>query len=78
MAEIKNLENELDRFRLRLIAAGACVLLAFGLLGARLWYLQVVRYEDLYRLCGIPYLDSSTRSVEEMSAVIMHTMNVRA
>ena len=47
MAEIKNLENELDRFRLRLIAAGAFVLLAFGLLGARLWYLQVVRYEDL-------------------------------
>ena len=47
MAELKNLENELDRFRLRLIAAGAFVLLAFALLGARLSYLQVVRYEDL-------------------------------
>ena len=47
MAEIKNLENELDRFRLRLIAAGGFVLLAFGLLGARLYYLQVTRYEDL-------------------------------
>ncbi|MBN8491359.1 MAG: penicillin-binding protein 2 [Burkholderiales bacterium] len=47
MAEIKNLENELDRFRLRLLAAGAFVLLAFGLLGARLSYLQVVRYDDL-------------------------------
>ena len=43
MAEIKNLENELDRFRLRLIAAGGFVLLAFGLLGARLYYLQVTR-----------------------------------
>jgi penicillin-binding protein 2 len=47
MAELKNLENELDRFRLRLIVAGAFVLLAFALLGARLSYLQVVRYEDL-------------------------------
>ena len=47
MAELKNLETELDRFRLRLIAAGAFVLLAFGLLATRLWYLQVVRYEDL-------------------------------
>jgi penicillin-binding protein 2 len=47
MAELKNLENELDRFRLRLLAAAAIVLLAFGLLIARLSYLQVVRYEDL-------------------------------
>ena len=47
MAELKNLENELDRFRLRLFAAGAFVLLAFALLGVRLSYLQVVRYEDL-------------------------------
>ena len=47
MAELKNLESELDRFRLRLFAAGAFVLLAFALLGVRLSYLQVVRYEDL-------------------------------
>jgi penicillin-binding protein 2 len=47
MAELKNLENELDRFRLRVLAAGAFVLLAFALLGARLAYLQVVRHEDL-------------------------------
>ena len=38
MAELKNLENELDRFRLRLIVAGAFVLLAFALLGARLTF----------------------------------------
>jgi penicillin-binding protein 2 len=47
MSELKNLENELDRFRLRLLAAGAFVLLAFSLLGARLTYLQVVRHDDL-------------------------------
>ena len=47
MSELKNLENELDRFRLRLLAAGVFVLLAFALLGARLAHLQVVRHEDL-------------------------------
>ena len=47
MADLKNLENELDRFRLRLIAAAAFVLFCFGLLASRLGYLQVVRYEDL-------------------------------
>ncbi len=47
MTELKNLERELDRFRGRLLAAVAFVLLAFGLLGARLVYLQVVRYDDL-------------------------------
>lgn len=47
MAELKNLEGELDRFRLRVLAAGAFVLLGFALLGARLAYLQVTRHEDL-------------------------------
>jgi penicillin-binding protein 2 len=47
MSELKDLENELGRFRLRLVAAGIFVLLAFGLLGARLAYLQVQRHEDL-------------------------------
>ncbi len=47
MSELKNLEHELDRFRLRVLAAAVFVLLGFGLLAARLSYLQVVRYEDL-------------------------------
>ncbi|HPO19820.1 MAG TPA: penicillin-binding protein 2 [Rubrivivax sp.] len=47
MSELKDLENELGRFRLRLVAAGVFVLLAFALLGARLAYLQVQRHEDL-------------------------------
>ena len=45
--EFKNLELELDRFRGRLIAAAMFVLFAFGLLGARLVYLQVYRHDDL-------------------------------
>ena len=47
MTELKNLERELSRFRARLIAAAFFVLLCFGLLGSRLWWLQVVRHEDL-------------------------------
>jgi penicillin-binding protein 2 len=47
MAELKNLRSEIDRLRLRLLVAGAVVLGAFALLGARLVVLQVVRHEDL-------------------------------
>ena len=47
MTELKNLERELDRFRGRLLAAAAFVLLAFGLLGYRLVVLQVLRHDDL-------------------------------
>lgn len=47
MTELRDLERELDRFRGRLLAAAAFVLLAFALLAARLVVLQVVRHEDL-------------------------------
>jgi penicillin-binding protein 2 len=47
MTELKNVEQELSRFRLRLIAAAAFVLFAFGLLATRLVYLQVYRHEEL-------------------------------
>ena len=47
MIELKNLERELDHFRARLLAAALFVLCCFGLLGARLVYLQVLRHDDL-------------------------------
>jgi len=47
MTELKNVEQELGRFRTRLIAAAAFVLFAFGLLTARLVYLQVYRHDEL-------------------------------
>ncbi len=47
MTELKDVERELRRFRLRLLAAAAFVLLCFGLLAARLHHLQVVRHDDL-------------------------------
>jgi penicillin-binding protein 2 len=47
MTELKNIEQELSRFRTRVLAAAAFVLFAFGLLTARLVYLQVVRHAEL-------------------------------
>ncbi len=47
MAELKNLERDLDRFNTRLLVAALFVLLCFGLLGWRLVVLQVVRHEEL-------------------------------
>ncbi|MBC7718135.1 MAG: penicillin-binding protein 2 [Pseudorhodobacter sp.] len=45
--EIKNVELELGGFRTRLFAAAAFVLFAFGLLTARLVYLQIFKFEEL-------------------------------
>ncbi|WP_313074209.1 penicillin-binding protein 2 [Melaminivora sp.] len=47
MNEVRNVEADAGRFRLRLLAMGVLVLLAFGLIAARLYVLQVVRYEGL-------------------------------
>ncbi|MDM0034811.1 penicillin-binding protein 2 [Variovorax sp. J22P271] len=47
MTEIRNVAADLSRFRRRVFVIGAVVLVCFGLLCARLGYLQVVRHEDL-------------------------------
>jgi penicillin-binding protein 2 len=47
MTEIRNVAADLARFRRRVFVIGAVVLVCFGLLCARLGYLQVVRHEDL-------------------------------
>ncbi|CAN5580703.1 penicillin-binding protein 2 [soil metagenome] len=47
MTEIRNVAADLARFKRRVIAICLVVLTAFGLLCARLVYLQVVRHEDL-------------------------------
>ena len=47
MTELKNLEQELGRFRARLWAAAGFVLFCFGLLAFRLVVLQVFRHDDL-------------------------------
>ena len=47
MTELKNLERELSRFKLRLLAAATFVLFAFGLLALRLVHLQVFKHDEL-------------------------------
>ena len=47
MTELKNVEQEVGRFRTRLAVAAAFVLFAFGLLAARLVYLQIYKHEEL-------------------------------
>ena len=47
MTELKDLEQEMGRFRGRLLAAAAFVLIAFALLIARLVHLQIFRHEEL-------------------------------
>jgi penicillin-binding protein 2 len=47
MTEMRNVEADLSRFRLRVLVVSIGVLVAFLLLGARLVYLQVVRHADL-------------------------------
>ena len=47
MNEIRNVEADLNRFRTRVLVASGVVLLAFGLVVARAYYLQVMRHEAL-------------------------------
>ncbi len=47
MTEIRNVQADLSRFRLRVLVITIVVLLAFLLLASRLVYLQVVRHDDL-------------------------------
>ena len=47
MTELRNAEADASRFRLRALVVALVVLLAFGLLVWRLYFLQVERHEDL-------------------------------
>ncbi len=46
--EIRNSERELAQFRLRIGVAGVAVLIAFGLLATRFFYLQIIQH-DIYQ-----------------------------
>ena len=47
MTELRNVEADLSRFRLRILIAGLAVFCCFCLLAARLVYLQIYRHDDL-------------------------------
>lgn len=50
VVELRNLPLELHRFRVRLAVAAGAMFLLFATLGARFFYLQVVRYEHYHTL----------------------------
>ncbi|MBA4195386.1 MAG: penicillin-binding protein 2 [Hydrogenophaga sp.] len=47
MTELRNVESDLALFRTRVLVIGLAVLVAFGLIAARLTWLQVVRHDEL-------------------------------
>ncbi len=47
MTELRNIEADLAQFRTRVLLIGLAVVFGFGLLAARMVYLQVLRHEDL-------------------------------
>ena len=47
MTELRNIQADLSRFRLRVLIIAIVVVVAFGLVAARLAYLQVFRHEEL-------------------------------
>jgi penicillin-binding protein 2 len=47
MSVIRDIESDLRRFRSRVVVVTAAILVLFGILSIRLFYLQVVRYDEL-------------------------------
>jgi penicillin-binding protein 2 len=47
MTELRNVEADLSRFRARVLVAGLVVVMCFLLVAARLFYLQVIRHDEL-------------------------------
>lgn len=76
MTELRNLERELERFRLRVFVAAAFVLVGFGLLMARMVYLQVIRHEELStraennRIAVVPIVPNRGRIVDRNGVVL--------
>ncbi len=76
MTELKDLARELDRFRLRILAAALFVLVGFGLLTARLVWLQVFRHDELStraeanRTAIVPIVPNRGRIVDRNGVVL--------
>jgi penicillin-binding protein 2 len=74
--ELRNIERELARFNVRLLAAAAFVLIGFSLLGARLVWLQVVMHEDLQtqaennRIAVLPVVPDRGRILDRNGVVL--------
>ena len=76
MTELINLERELDRFRARVLAAVALMLIGFALLVVRLSVLQILRHEELStraeanRVAVVPIVPDRGRIVDRNGIVL--------
>jgi len=76
LTELRNVERELGRFRLRTLAAAAFVLACFSLLISRLVFLQVVRHEELStraeanRIAVVPIVPNRGRILDRNGVVL--------
>lgn len=76
VTEIRNVGREIDRFRARVLAAGAFVLFCFALLGARAFHLQVVKHDELStqaeanRIAVLPVVPNRGRIVDRNGVVL--------
>ena len=76
MAELKNVELELRRFRARVLAAALFVLLSLAVLGARMVHLQVVQHDQLAqraennRIAVLPLPPNRGRIVDRHGVVL--------
>jgi penicillin-binding protein 2 len=76
VAEIRDIERELSGFRARLLAAALFVLVCFGLLAARLVFLQVLRHDDLHsqaesnRIAVVPVVPNRGLIVDRNGVVL--------
>jgi penicillin-binding protein 2 len=79
MAELKNLELELRRFRARVFVAAVFVLLGLAVLGARMVHLQVVQHDQLAaraennRIAVLPLPPNRGRIVDRHGVVLADT-----
>ncbi len=80
--ELKNYQHEQYDFKLRLAVMGLCVLLSFGLLAGRFYYLQIYRY-DYYqtlaennRISVVPIIPNRGLISDKNGVVLAHNFFV--
>ena len=82
MTELKDVEQQLSFFRSRTLAASVVVLLAFGLLVARMVYLQIARHDEfaaqaeINRTAVLPIVPSRGQIVDRNGLVLADNLSV--
>ena len=82
MTELKDVEQQLSLFRARTLAASVVVLLAFGLLVARMVYLQITRHDEFAaqaetnRTAVLPIVPSRGQIVDRNGLVLADNLSV--